>query len=346
MSSRYQIFVSSTFRDLQGERQAALDAILELGHFPAGMEIFPAANATPWALIDAMISESDYYILIIGGMYGSTDEEGISYTEREYELACAKGVPVLAFLHKNPDIIPLGMSELSPESRARLALFRTKVQTHHCKYWLTQDELKSHTLVGLVHEMRVNPRLGWIRADQQDSRETLRKLTALMEENANLQDQMLGLRESLGQRTAPGAGLASGSDLATINITMLGGEKKDETIDLTWDSIFLAVAPILMSECEEWAFEHTVASFVKRAAIERQLLAAEDQQRAKLSEGDYMKIVYQLMALDLIEPITIVEQTEIMGTAGTNRRQGYKLTKHGVRALASKRAILKQVQSD
>ena len=29
MDPRYQIFVSSTFRDLKGERQAALDAILE-----------------------------------------------------------------------------------------------------------------------------------------------------------------------------------------------------------------------------------------------------------------------------------------------------------------------------
>lgn len=111
MNPRYQIFVSSTFRDLRRERQAVLDAILELGHFPAGMEVFPAANATPWTLIDAIISESDYYVLIVGGIYGNTDEAGLSYTEREYDLACEKGIPILAFLHKDPDAIPFGMSE-------------------------------------------------------------------------------------------------------------------------------------------------------------------------------------------------------------------------------------------
>lgn len=63
---RYQVFVSSTFRDLQVERQCALDAILELNHFPAGMEIFPAADATPWELIERIIGDSDYYVLIIG----------------------------------------------------------------------------------------------------------------------------------------------------------------------------------------------------------------------------------------------------------------------------------------
>ena len=64
---RFQIFLSSTFRDLREERQAALEAILELGHFPAGMEAFPAADATPWELIKTVINESDYYVLIVGG---------------------------------------------------------------------------------------------------------------------------------------------------------------------------------------------------------------------------------------------------------------------------------------
>jgi hypothetical protein len=94
MNPRYEIFISSTFRDLKAERQAVLEAILELGHFPAGMEIFPAANATPWTLIETIIKDCDYYVLIIGGMYGSTDETGVSYTEREYDLALRCGFPL------------------------------------------------------------------------------------------------------------------------------------------------------------------------------------------------------------------------------------------------------------
>jgi hypothetical protein len=139
MQPRYQVFVSSTFRDLKEERQAAPDAILELNHFPAGMEIFPAANATPWELIERIIRESDYYVLIVGGKYGSTDEDGISYTENEYDSAVAQEKPILAFLHGNPDQIPAGKSEMEQPARERLAAFRAKVEKYHCKYTNAED---------------------------------------------------------------------------------------------------------------------------------------------------------------------------------------------------------------
>jgi hypothetical protein len=44
MEKRYQVFVSSTYQDLQDERQEIMQALLELDWFPAGMELFPAAN--------------------------------------------------------------------------------------------------------------------------------------------------------------------------------------------------------------------------------------------------------------------------------------------------------------
>jgi hypothetical protein len=38
--------------------------------------------------------------LIVGGRYGSVDETGISFTEREYDYAYEKGLHILAFVHK------------------------------------------------------------------------------------------------------------------------------------------------------------------------------------------------------------------------------------------------------
>ena len=71
MEKRYQIFISSTFTDLKDERQAVLRAVLELDQMPAGMELFPAADASAWQLIKDVIDSSDYYILVMGGRYGS-----------------------------------------------------------------------------------------------------------------------------------------------------------------------------------------------------------------------------------------------------------------------------------
>ena len=71
---RYQVFMSSTFRDLIEERQAALQAVLELDHMPAGMELFPATDDSTWQLIKDVIDASDYYVVIVGG--GDTDQLG------------------------------------------------------------------------------------------------------------------------------------------------------------------------------------------------------------------------------------------------------------------------------
>lgn len=97
MNTRYQVFVSSTYTDLREERQAVLSALLQLNAIPAGMELFPAADEDAWSLISRVIDECDYYLLLIGGRYGSVDIDGLSFTEREYDHATARRKPVMAF---------------------------------------------------------------------------------------------------------------------------------------------------------------------------------------------------------------------------------------------------------
>jgi hypothetical protein len=44
MEKKYQVFVSSTYRDLSEERQEVMQALLELDCIPVGMELFPATD--------------------------------------------------------------------------------------------------------------------------------------------------------------------------------------------------------------------------------------------------------------------------------------------------------------
>ena len=102
---KYQVFVSSTYTDLQEERNKLLFSILELNLIPAGMEYFPAIDEEQMEYIRRVIDESDYYVLILGARYGSSDGQGISYTEREYDYAVQKGKKIIALVHRNPDKI-------------------------------------------------------------------------------------------------------------------------------------------------------------------------------------------------------------------------------------------------
>ncbi len=98
MNKKLQVFISSTYTDLIEERQAAVEAILDAGHIPAGMELFKAGKSQ-MKTIQKWIDESDVYMLILGGRYGSIEEDsGLSYTELEYKYALSKNMPVFAII--------------------------------------------------------------------------------------------------------------------------------------------------------------------------------------------------------------------------------------------------------
>ncbi len=89
---RYQVFVSSTYEDLQEERQEIMQALLELDCIPSGMELFPAADEDQWTLIKRVIDDCDYFIVVVGGRYGTVSPTtSMSYTQMEYEYALKKG---------------------------------------------------------------------------------------------------------------------------------------------------------------------------------------------------------------------------------------------------------------
>ncbi|WP_208989755.1 MULTISPECIES: DUF4062 domain-containing protein [Vibrio] len=143
VNKKYQVFVSSTYVDLVPERQEIMNTLLELDCIPAGMELFPAADEDQWSLIKGVIDECDYYIVVIGGRYGSLGPEGLSNTEMEYRYAIETEKPVIAFLHKEPDSIPAKFVEQTEEGKKKLKDFRELSQQKVCKYWSTPSELGS-----------------------------------------------------------------------------------------------------------------------------------------------------------------------------------------------------------
>lgn len=166
-SSKYQIFISSTYEDLKEERMAAIDCVLKLGCFPVCMEYFPAAGMKQMDLITQLIDDCDYMIIISAGIYGSEDpESGKSYTELEYEYALNKDIPVLSFFHNDLEGLPNRYCEKSKEKINKLKKFHGKLKGKLCRPWQDISELKNHISTSLSHAFSMSPRPGWLRADR------------------------------------------------------------------------------------------------------------------------------------------------------------------------------------
>ena len=73
MKKKLQVFMSSTYTDMLAERQAAVEAILRAGHIPAGMELFAAGDDSQLEAIRRWIDDSDVFLLVLGGRYGSIE---------------------------------------------------------------------------------------------------------------------------------------------------------------------------------------------------------------------------------------------------------------------------------
>ncbi|MGQ6544748.1 DUF4062 domain-containing protein [Serratia sp. IR-2025] len=193
---KYQIFVSSTFTDLEIARRKVIDMILSLYHFPVGMEMFSADDGEQWQTIEQAINFSDYYVVIIGHRYGALASDGYSYTEKEYDLAKANGVPILAFI-RNRDV-PLrdGERETTQSGQDKLDAFINKAKASKmCDFWSSHEELVGKVSVALHKIFHRNPRIGWIRSSGGVSKETTEELARLSHENRVLREKLFELEE-------------------------------------------------------------------------------------------------------------------------------------------------------
>jgi hypothetical protein len=195
---RYQVFVSSTYTDLVQERAAVISMLLDLDALPAGMELFPATNDDAWTLIQQVIDESDYYLLVIGGRYGSTDTATeVSYTEKEFDYARDEGKPVMAFLHGDPGKIAVEDTDQDEDSRKKLEAFRARVEEQvHVKYYTGPDALRGHVAAGFQKLQKSHPAVGWVRGDVPTSSESLQELNALRKELDEARRQLNAAREA------------------------------------------------------------------------------------------------------------------------------------------------------
>jgi len=182
MEKRYQVFVSSTFEDLEDARKEISSALLKSDCFPAGMELFPAADLEQFEYIKQIIEESDYFIIVSAGKYGSIHPKtGLSFTEMEYDFAVTIGKPIIRLLHRDPlKSLPGKAIEQSDVGRKKLETLREKLtRSRLVNFWNSIGDLGQQTILALLDIKKRNPSHGWVRGENALTVDIMKELETL-----------------------------------------------------------------------------------------------------------------------------------------------------------------------
>jgi Domain of unknown function (DUF4062) len=341
MKKRYQVFVSSTFLDLQDERGEIMQALLELRCIPAGMKLFPASNDEQWKLIKRVIDDSDYYVIVIGGRYGSLHSSGISYTEMEYRYALETNKPIIGFLHQDPSQLPAKNCEKDPIGKQKLEDFKSLVQKKMVKYWKNAHDLGSKVSRSIVNLIEDTPAVGWIRADFVPNEEATLQILRLKQKIEELENEAIQTRTSAPKGTE---GLSGGDETYGIKFKY---SSKDEDYkqytytfqyDKSWNAVFSTIRPSMLDEIIDRLLKKELDKMVL-GDMGRKM--SEDPQHKvhklgsfEIEEQAFNTIKIQLKALGLIM------QSEKKRSV-TNQGTYWSLTPYGDATLTQLRAIKK-----
>ena len=321
MEKREQVFLSSTYVDLEHERQEVIQTLLQLDCIPSGMELFPASDDDKWELIKQVIEDADYYVLLIGARYGSVDSDsGLSYTEMEYDYAVQRGKPVLAFLHAHPDDVPAGKTDLSDDKRKQLQRFRDKASGRAVNFWSSPAELGGRVATSLVAARKRHPAEGWVRGSNAMTPEREREWARLQSEIVRLEQEVDRLKqaERPSLDSLDTSSLAQGQDLVALETKLTyrpsGASRSNKfawfSLESTWDSIFRRLGTYLLDEASEETLEDHLDTYCTElwvAAWQDGSLPGstpadmEQAIRAEIDSQGFEDVKVQFFSLGLIE---------------------------------------------
>jgi hypothetical protein len=181
MKPQMRIFISSTWEDLQPERNA-LEKLLRRLDRPSfvGMEFFGSRPEISKEVCMKEVDDSDIYLGIIGFRYGTIDHEtGKSFTELEYRRAMHNRIPCLIYIKSDEASISANQVEQDPANSTKLKAFKTiLLREHTVSQFKGIEELMAGVLVDLNTQITKFQRRSSFPAEEQQYTELPSRQTA------------------------------------------------------------------------------------------------------------------------------------------------------------------------
>lgn len=165
LDTRYQIFISTSGRDMQPERMVLSQTLVGMGFFAWGLEHRTPLTTT---LARRQIDECDYLILLLGSQYGEQAISGVSYLSLEYEYALSQAKPIIVFMHEQPENREIDLQETHPQLKDKFLAFRKKLlhEAEHIFYFKTPRELELAVRLNIPLMIEQYGGKGWVPAHQ------------------------------------------------------------------------------------------------------------------------------------------------------------------------------------
>lgn len=288
MKKKFQIFISSTFSDLINERQAAVEAVLRSGHIPAGMELFSAGSESQLEIIKRWIDDSDIYMLLLGGRYGTLEaESGLSYTEIEYQYAIEKGKPFFAIVISDNALdekVKLeGKDVLELREPKKYDDFKKLVLSKISRFFDSKNDIKLVVLESVMDIQSRFPLSGWVKAeDIPDTALILKEITELNAENRKLEKENKSIVNSENDKV----GAYNYVDLKNV-----------------LDKIFVSIQPSLLADYNDGGEISVLELFIKY----KNAFSIGISSRSSASKAEIFLITDVMSHLRIYELVEIVK---------------------------------------
>lgn len=250
MDKRYQVFLSSTFMDLMEERSLVMDTLYKHKCLPVGMENFPSLTIDSLPYIYRLIDESDFFLLILNGVYGSSkDAEGKSFTHLEWLHALKMEKPIIVLYRL--DWKAHTKIDEDPDDATAFTKFFNEVKARHdgAKPW-QPNTLAAMVIEAIDQAIIDHPEaVGWVRANAPELSEGVQGHVSF--------DKIVGRLQRKVEIKANILYAAEGSRSA---------DSLPVTLACTWEEAFLSFAKKIFNSLvgEELCIENVCEMLVKK----------------------------------------------------------------------------------
>lgn len=146
---KLNIFISSTYSDLQEHRERVIKVLKQAESEIEAMELWLASPTSPIEKCLKHLKKSNLLITIIAHRYGSLTEEGISFTEAEYEYSKNLKIDSLVFIIE--DHYKIDPSQIDYDNIEKLLSFKKRLKAEHMvSFFTTPDDLAKKVLLSFI----------------------------------------------------------------------------------------------------------------------------------------------------------------------------------------------------